>query len=46
MSAWRWFFDGQNVVICVVNVVKKSPFFDGESMPLFSTLFLELFLRA
>jgi hypothetical protein len=31
-SVWRWFFDGENVVECVVNVVFWQSIFRGEKM--------------
>jgi hypothetical protein len=31
-DVWRWFFDGENVVECVVNVVFWQSLFRGEKM--------------
>ena len=28
-GGWTWFFDGENVVECVVNVVRKTKFLRG-----------------
>jgi hypothetical protein len=36
VGGWTWFFDGENVVDCVVNVVRKTMFLTNEK---YATLF-------
>jgi hypothetical protein len=36
---WRWYFAGELVVKCVINVVGRRCFFRAKNLPLFSTLF-------
>jgi hypothetical protein len=35
VGGWTWFFDGENVVKCVVNVVRKTVFLRGEKYATF-----------
>jgi hypothetical protein len=35
VGVWTWFFAGVNVVDCVVNVVRKTSFFDDEKYATF-----------